>query len=257
MFGVGHPLLAAGPGGGPRHRDPRRAHPDRRSRRSSACCSGSRLAGGSVGHSCSGWRSRWPAPSCCCGRSTDRGELDTAQGRIAVGWLIVEDLVTIVILVLLPTIAPLLGGTSSAPTDALGTLGSIALGLGKAALFVIVMIVAGTRLVPRLLPRLARGLERAVHPGRAGHRARDRVPVVDGLRRLVRARSLPGGRGGRRIGPEPQAAADALPLRDAFAVLFFVSVGMLLDPAVLIADAAGDRGRRSCWSSSARRSRSS
>src|SRR6187431_178884 len=82
---------------------------------------------------------------------TDRGELDTSQGRIAIGWLIVEDLVTIVILVLLPTIGPLIAGTEGAGSDSFGTLGNIALALGKAALFVVVMVVAGTRLVPRLL----------------------------------------------------------------------------------------------------------
>src|SRR4030095_10553436 len=48
---------------------------------------------------------------------SDRGELDTPQGRIAVGWLIVEDLITVVILVLLPTMAPLLGGTGEADGD--------------------------------------------------------------------------------------------------------------------------------------------
>ena len=166
---------------------------------------------------------------------TDRGELDTAQGRIAIGWLIVEDLVTIVILVLLPTIAPLLGGTSSAPTDALGTLGSIALGLGKAALFVIVMVVAGTRLVPRLLTLVSNEGSKelftlavlAIAIGFAFVSS-----TVFGVSFALGAFLA-----GAVVGESDlshQAAADALPLRDAFAVLFFVSVGMLLDPSALI-----------------------
>ncbi len=166
---------------------------------------------------------------------TDRGELDTAQGRIAIGWLIVEDLVTIVILVLLPTIAPLLGGTSSAPTDALGTLGSIALGLGKAALFVVVMVVAGTRLVPRLLTLVSNEGSKELFTLAV-------LAIAIGFAFLSStvfgvSFALGAFLAGAVVGESDlshQAAADALPLRDAFAVLFFVSVGMLLDPSALI-----------------------
>ena len=88
----------------------------------------------------------------------DRGELDTPQGRIAVGWLIVEDLFTVVVLVVLPTIAPLLGGDRRrAPTRrGLGALASVALALGKAAVFAILMVVAGRAAGP-----VAAGLRRA------------------------------------------------------------------------------------------------
>ena len=168
---------------------------------------------------------------------TDRGELDTPQGRIAIGWLIVEDLVTIVILVLLPTIATAhrrdRGGTA---TDPLGTLGNIALALGKAALFVVVMVVAGTRLVPRLLTLVSNEGSKELFTLAV-------LAIAIGFAFLSStvfgvSFALGAFLAGAVVGESDmshQAAADALPLRDAFAVLFFVSVGMLLDPAILLA----------------------
>jgi K+:H+ antiporter len=166
---------------------------------------------------------------------TDRGELDTPQGRIAIGWLIVEDLVTIVILVLLPTIAPLLGGATTAPTDNLATLGSIGVALGKAALFVVVMVIAGTRLVPRLLTLVSNEGSKELFTLAV-------LAIAIGFAFLSStvfgvSFALGAFLAGAVVGESDmshQAAADALPLRDAFAVLFFVSVGMLLDPATLI-----------------------
>jgi CPA2 family monovalent cation:H+ antiporter-2 len=167
---------------------------------------------------------------------TDRGELDTSQGRIAIGWLIVEDLVTIVILVLLPTIAPLVGGVSTAPTDNLATLGGIGVALGKAALFVVVMVIAGTRLVPRLLTLVSNEGSRELFTLAV-------LAMAIGFAFLSStvfgvSFALGAFLAGAVVGESDmshQAAADALPLRDAFAVLFFVSVGMLLDPATLLA----------------------
>ena len=166
---------------------------------------------------------------------TDRGELDTPQGRIAIGWLIVEDLVTIVILVLLPTIAPLIGGNTTAPTDGLATLGSIGVALGKAALFVLVMVIAGTRLVPRLLTLVSNEGSKELFTLAV-------LAIAIGFAFLSStvfgvSFALGAFLAGAVVGESDmshQAAADALPLRDAFAVLFFVSVGMLLDPATLI-----------------------
>jgi CPA2 family monovalent cation:H+ antiporter-2 len=166
---------------------------------------------------------------------TDRGELDTSQGRIAIGWLIVEDLVTIVILVLLPTIGPLIAGTAGAGTDSLGTLGNIALALGKAALFVVVMIVAGTRLVPRLLTLVSNEGSKELFTLAV-------LAIAIGFAFLSStvfgvSFALGAFLAGAVVGESDmshQAAADALPLRDAFAVLFFVSVGMLFDPSILI-----------------------
>ena len=142
---------------------------------------------------------------------------------------------TIVILVLLPTIAPLLGGTAEAPTDSLGTLGNIALALGKAALFVVVMIVAGTRLVPRLLTLVSNEGSKELFTLAV-------LAIAIGFAFLSStvfgvSFALGAFLAGAVVGESDmshQAAADALPLRDAFAVLFFVSVGMLLDPATLI-----------------------
>ena len=89
---------------------------------------------------------------------TDRHELETPQGRIAVGWLIVEDLLAVLVLVLLPTIAPILGTAASGEPVPVGpdTLAPVAIALAKAVAFALVMIVVGARLVPWLLLIVAR-----------------------------------------------------------------------------------------------------
>jgi CPA2 family monovalent cation:H+ antiporter-2 len=169
----------------------------------------------------------------------DRNELDTPQGRIAIGWLIVEDLLTVVVLVLLPTLAPLLGGvesTSLAADLGLGPIGSLTLALGKAAIFAVLMIVAGARLVPWLLTFVARQGSRELFTLAV-------LAIALGIAFVSSAVfgvsfALGAFLAGAVVGESDmshQAAADALPLRDAFAVLFFVSVGMLLDPAYLVA----------------------
>jgi monovalent cation:H+ antiporter-2, CPA2 family len=168
----------------------------------------------------------------------DRGELDSVQGRIAVGWLIVEDLFTVGVLVLLPTIAPLLGGTGEAETagSGLGPVGEIALALVKATIFAVLMIVAGARLVPWLLVIVARDGSRELFTLAV-------LAIALGIAFVASAVfgvsfALGAFLAGAIVSESDmshQAAADALPLRDAFAVLFFVSVGMLLDPAVLLA----------------------
>jgi len=165
----------------------------------------------------------------------DRGELDAPQGRIAVGWLIVEDLFTVVILVVLPTIASLLGTTGGGATDAMGTIGSVALALGKAAIFAIVMIVGGARFVPWLLKHVAREGSRELFTLAVLAIALGIAFISSSVFGVSFA--LGAFLAGAVVGESDmshQAAADALPLRDAFAVLFFVSVGMLLDPNFLI-----------------------
>ena len=162
----------------------------------------------------------------------ERGELDTPQGRIAVGWLILEDLFTVLVLVLLPTLAPVLLGTG-------GSLAEIALGLGlavtKLALFAGLMLVGGVRVVPRIL----------VHVERTGSRELFTLAVLAiAIGIAVTAYAVFGvsfALGAFLAGvvlneseTSHRAAEDALPLRDAFAVLFFVSVGMLFDPAFLL-----------------------
>ena len=231
----GHPLLAPGPRRGPVDRRSRARSSRSSSRRCSGVVLGIALGWGTGGGLVLGLSLSVASTVVLLRAITDRGELDTPQGRIAIGWLIVEDLVTIVILVLLPTVAPLLGGITTAPTDNLATLGSIGVALGKAALFVVVMIVAGTRLVPRLLTLVSNEGSRelftlavlAIAIGFAFLSA-----TVFGVSFALGAFLA-----GAVVGESDmshQAAADALPLRDAFAVLFFVSVGMLLDPAAIL-----------------------
>ncbi|MBN8994834.1 MAG: cation:proton antiporter [Rhizobiales bacterium] len=172
-----------------------------------------------------------------------RNALDSTNGRIAVGWLIVEDLATVVILVLLPSLAQLLGGH---PLDAHGAApaasgGEIALSLlitfAKVAAFVALAIFLGPRVVPWILTQVARTGSRelftlsvlAVALGIAfGSAAVFGVSFALGA--FFAGVVLSESRFSHR------AAAESLPMQDAFAVLFFVSVGMLFDPSVLWKD---------------------
>ncbi|MEA2578279.1 MAG: monovalent cation:H+ antiporter-2, family, partial [Chloroflexota bacterium] len=169
---------------------------------------------------------------------TDRNELETPHGRIAVGWVIVEDLLAVLVLVLLPTIAPLLaGGPGGAERSAAEALGPIALAVVKAAVFAVVMVVAGARLVPWLLLVVAREGSRELFTLAV-------LAIALGIAFIAStvfgvSFALGAFLAGLVVGESDmshQAAADALPLRDAFAVLFFVSVGMLLDPAYVLAN---------------------
>ncbi len=170
---------------------------------------------------------------------TDRNELDTAQGRIAIGWLIVEDLLAVLVLVLLPTVAPLLAGNVATGTTTAGPgpLGDLAVAIGKAAIFAAVMVVAGARLVPWLLLVVARENSRELFTLAVLAIALGIAFVSSSVFGVSFA--LGAFLAGAVVGESDmshQAAADALPLRDAFAVLFFVSVGMLFDPAYLLAN---------------------
>ena len=168
---------------------------------------------------------------------SDRQELDTVEGQIAVGWLIVEDLLAVLVLVLLPSIAPILGGAADLASTWPTALGGVGIALGKAAIFAILMIVAGARLVPWLMLVVAREGSRELFSLAVLAIALGVAFVSSSVFGVSFA--LGAFLAGAVVGESDmshQAAADALPLRDAFAVLFFVSVGMLLDPVYLVAN---------------------
>jgi CPA2 family monovalent cation:H+ antiporter-2 len=170
----------------------------------------------------------------------ERNVLSSEHGRIAVGWLIVEDLFTVLALVLLPALAVQLGGVAlnGAPgLDGAGVLSSLAITLGKVVLLVALMFFVGARVVPALLVQVARTGSRelftlgvlAIALGIAFGSA-----VLFGVSLALGAFLA-----GLVVGESDvshQAAEDALPFRDAFAVLFFVSVGMLFEPAFVLAE---------------------
>jgi len=167
----------------------------------------------------------------------DRGVLESVNGRIAVGWLVVEDLAMVLVLVLLPVVARPLGGL-----DAMAQAGSsdnvwmvLAITLGKVAAFVALMLVVGRRLFPRLLFWVARTGSRELFTLCVIATA---LGVAYGSARLFDVSFALGaffaGMMMRESEFSHRAADESLPLRDAFSVLFFVSVGMLFDPQVLV-----------------------
>ena len=164
----------------------------------------------------------------------ERRLLDTERGRITVGWLIVQDLGMVIVLVLLPVLAGVLKGTEDAP-DPSQLLQAIALTLGKIAAFVIIMLVVGRKVIPLILHYVAH----------TGSRELFRLAVLSiALGFAFLASELFGvslalgaffaGMILSELRLSQQAATELLPLRDAFAVLFFVSVGMLFDPKIVV-----------------------
>ena len=168
-----------------------------------------------------------------------RDSLDSPEGRLGVGWLVVEDLTMVVALVLLPAVAPALRGAAS---DAPGTAAlalPLAIAVGKIALFVALMVFVGRRAVPWLLERVARVGSKELFTlavlGTAlgvGAVAAQFFGVSFALGAFFAGAVISESEVSQR------AAAEALPMRDAFAVIFFVSVGMLFDPTVLVWDAS-------------------
>ncbi|MCX2865745.1 Kef family K(+) transporter [Paucibacter sp. PLA-PC-4] len=159
-----------------------------------------------------------------------RGQLETANGSIAVGWLVVEDLVMVLVLVLLPPLAGLLEGKSEA--HLLATVGWT---LAKVAAFIVLMLVVGRRVFPRLLFAVAGTGSRELFTLCVVAVA---VGVAYGSAALFDVSFALGaffaGMMMRESEYSHRAADESLPLRDAFSVLFFVSVGMLFDPQVLL-----------------------
>jgi len=174
----------------------------------------------------------------------ERRLMDTERGRIAVGWLIVEDLAMVLALVLLPAVAGMQGASSNTvPADWLATRlglgfgGVLLLTVAKVVLFVSIMLIVGRRLIPWILHYIAH----------TGSRELFRLAVLAialtvafGSAKLFGVSLALGAFFAGMILSESalsqRAAQETLPLRDAFAVLFFVSVGMLFDPASLLRD---------------------
>ncbi|MDK9724973.1 MAG: Kef family K(+) transporter [Sterolibacteriaceae bacterium MAG5] len=162
-----------------------------------------------------------------------RGILDSANGRIAVGWLVVEDLVCVLVLVLMPPLAGLLGGNAADQDGSVWT--TLAITLAKVAAFIVLMLVVGRRVFPRLLWLVSRTGSRELFTLCVVAVA---VGVAYGSAKLFGVSFALGaffaGTMMRESDFAHRAAAESLPLRDAFSVLFFVSVGMLFDPHVIL-----------------------
>ncbi|RVA05499.1 Kef family K(+) transporter, partial [Mesorhizobium sp. M7A.F.Ca.CA.002.05.1.1] len=176
----------------------------------------------------------------------ERRMIETERGRIAVGWLIVEDLAMVLALVLLPALAGVLGGQEQTDAHASGLLslpasygiwGVVGITLAKVAAFVVVMLVVGRRVIPWILHYVAH----------TGSRELFRLAVLAialgvafGAAKLFGVSLALGAFFAGMIMSESElshrAAEESLPLRDAFSVLFFVSVGMLFDPFSLISN---------------------
>ncbi|MCA0431640.1 MAG: Kef family K(+) transporter [Proteobacteria bacterium] len=175
----------------------------------------------------------------------ERRQVETEKGRIAVGWLIVEDLVMVLTLVLVPALSGFLGGANQATVASSGLVGSLGLGsiweallltAVKVGLFIALMLVVGRRLIPWVLHYVAH----------TGSRELFRLAVLAIALGVAYASAnlfgvsfaLGAFFAGMVLAESQlshQAAKETLPLRDAFAVLFFVSVGMLFDPGILLA----------------------
>jgi CPA2 family monovalent cation:H+ antiporter-2 len=173
----------------------------------------------------------------------ERSALDTVNGRISIAWLVVEDLATVFALVLLPTLAGILGGTPTGDAHGAADAGDgnilllLAVTLAKIFAFLAIAFVLGPRVVPWILRQAARTGSRelftlsvlAVALGIAfGAAALFGISFALGAfcAGVVLSNSS----------LSQRAAAESLPLQNAFAVLFFVSVGMLFDPTILVRD---------------------
>jgi CPA2 family monovalent cation:H+ antiporter-2 len=165
----------------------------------------------------------------------DADMLNSPQGHVAVGWLIVEDIFTVVLLVLIPVLGSGLGQEGAKTADGSGLWATLGLALLKLGALVAIVLLAGSRVIPRVMVHIARLRSRELF-----------TLTVLAISMAIAAGSyfffgasmaLGAFLAGMVVAQSPvshQAAADALPMRDAFAVLFFVSVGMLFDPSFLL-----------------------
>lgn len=165
-----------------------------------------------------------------------RGVLETMNGRIAVGWLVVEDLATVLVLVLLPPLAGLLGGTVNADAQASQSIGmTVFQTLLQVVAFIALMLIAGRRVLPWLLWQVAKTGSRELFTLAVVAVA---IGIAFGAAEIFSVSFALGAFFAGMVMRESQfshrAAEESLPLRDAFSVLFFVSVGMLFKPEILV-----------------------
>jgi CPA2 family monovalent cation:H+ antiporter-2 len=160
---------------------------------------------------------------------TERGTLDTPAGRVAVGWLVVEDLLAVLLLVVVPMLAHPVGA---------GFAASVGIAFVKVAALLVFTLIAGSKIIPWVLARIARTASRELFTLAVLVTA---LGLAVGASRVFGASMALGAfLAGLVVGRSrfaARAASDAIPMRDAFAVLFFVSVGMMLDPRQLVANA--------------------
>jgi len=161
----------------------------------------------------------------------ERGLVKTENGRICVGWLVIEDIAIVLGIVLLPALA---GAASGESASTMGTLSALGLTIGKIAIFVALMLFVGARVFPWLIVQVAHLKSRELLSlgtltlalGIAWV-AYELFDASFALGAFLAGVVLNGTKFTHRI------AEDSLPLRDTFAVLFFVSVGMLFNPMTL------------------------
>ena len=167
----------------------------------------------------------------------ERGIVKSENGRITVGWLVVEDIAIVLAIVLLPTLAAIAHGEASTPAESLRAVG---LTIGKIGVFVLLMLLVGARVFPWLIVRIAHTKSRellslgtlALALGVA-YVAYALFDASFALGAFLGGVALNGSKFTHRV------AEDSQPLRDTFAVLFFVSVGMLFDPMTLVRQPLG------------------
>ncbi|MBG3080200.1 Kef family K(+) transporter [Proteus mirabilis] len=163
----------------------------------------------------------------------ERGLIDSQRGQIAIGWLIVEDLAMVLALVLLPAAANML--ESSDQTSISQLMINLGITIGKVVAFILIMMIVGRKLIPWILAKTAATGSRELFTlcvlALALGIAYAAVTLFDASFALG---AFFAGMVLNESDLSHRAAQDTLPLRDAFAVLFFVSVGMLFDPMVLI-----------------------
>ncbi|AKH39208.1 MULTISPECIES: YbaL family putative K(+) efflux transporter [Nitrosomonas] len=164
-----------------------------------------------------------------------RGILETMNGRIAVGWLVVEDLATVLILVLLPSFAGILGGTVAPTEETVPLWRTIGQTLLEVSAFIALMLIGGRRILPWLLWQVASIGSRELFTLSVIAAA---ISVAYSAAALFNVSFALGAFFAGMVMRESEfshrAAQESLPLRDAFSVLFFVSVGMLFDPQILM-----------------------